>query len=269
MLFSRGLFVALLICLSPAATLNAQPYSEPFGALSILFRSNPIMGNNHLHTLDTFIAGGGDHDQQTREFIAQTTPPDDEQIKQTRESMTGIRERLEARIQALEAEWAAIKKEEEEINRIGRGGTLRGSKTKKFVKRTDDFNRRVMTYNAEKKKLREDIEAYEAVMKNASIAPPDTDSEDQAAKAAQTKAYLEKKREELAEEYRALKQEKQQIGRPAQTDAGAGDVSTVNQQASQWNEKMKEFAKKRKIFNETVQAFNETTGQNVQLLPEP
>ena len=269
MLFRRGLLVVLLIWLSPAATLDAQPYSEPFGASSILLRSNPSMENNHRHPLDTFIAGGGDRDQQIRGVIAQTAQLDDEQIKQTRETMTGIRERLEARIQALEAEWAAIKKEEEEISRIGRGGTLRGSKIKKFMKRTDDFNQRVMKYNAEKEKLREDIEAYETVMKNASIAPLDTDSEDQAAKAVQTKTYLEKKREDLAEEYRALKQEKQQIGQSTQTDAATDNVSTVNQRASQWNEKMKEFAKKRKIFNEAVQAFNETTGQDVQLLPKP
>jgi hypothetical protein len=269
MFFRRGLLVVLLIWLFSVATLDAQPYSEPFGASFILLRSNPRIENNYPPPLDTFIAGGGDRDQQIRDVIAQTAQIDDEQIKQTRENMTGIRERLEARIQALEAEWAAIKKEEEEIARIGRGGTLRGSNTKKFMKRTDDFSQRVMKYNAEKKKLREDIEAYETVVKNASIAPLDTDSEDQAAKAAQTKAYLEKKREELAEEYRALKQEKQQIGQPAQTDVTTDNVPTVNQQASQWNEKMKEFAKKRKIFNETVQAFNETTGQNVQLLPEP
>ena len=269
MLFRRGLLVVFIIWLFPATAIDAQPYSEPFGASSIPARSNPILRNNHHHTLDTFIAGGGDRDQRLKVFIAQTMQPEDEQIKQTRENMTGIRERLEERIQALEAEWAAIEKEEEEINRIGRGGTLRGSKTKKFMKRTDDFNRRVMKYNAEKKKLREDIEAYEAAVKNASIAPLDTDSEDQGAKIDQTKAYLEKKREELAGEYQVLKQEKQQIGRPAKTAGATDNVPTVNQQISQWNEKMKEFAKKRKIFNETVQGFNETTGQDVQPLPEP
>jgi len=152
MLFRRGLLVVFIIWLFPAAAIDAQPYSEPFGASSILARSNPIMGNNHRHTLDTFIAAGGDRDQRLKVFIAQTTQPEDEQIKQTRENMTGIRERLEERIQALEAEWAAIEKEEEEINRIGRGGTLRGSKTKKFMKRTDDFNKRVMKYNAGKEK---------------------------------------------------------------------------------------------------------------------
>ncbi|MBW2669147.1 MAG: hypothetical protein JRD87_04540 [Deltaproteobacteria bacterium] len=268
MFIRRGLLVVFIIWLFSAATLDAQPYSEPFGASSILPGSNQSMGNDRRHHLDTFIPGGGDRDQQIRGGIVQTAQLDDEQIKQTRENMAGIRERLEARIQALEVEWATIKKEEEEINRIGRGGTLRGSKTKKFMKRTDDFSQRVMKYNAEKEKLRKDIEAYETAVKNASITPLDADSEDQAAKAAETKAYLEKKREELAEEYRALKQEKQQIGQPAQTDA-TGNVPTVNQQVSQWNEKMKEFAKKRKVFNETVQAFNETTGQNVQLLPEP
>ena len=165
--------MVFIIWLFPATAIDAQPYSEPFGASSIPARSNPILRNNHHHTLDTFIAGGGDRDQRLKVFIAQTMQPEDEQIKQTRENMTGIRERLEERIQALEAEWAAIKKEEEEINRIGRGGTLRGSKTKKFMKRTDDFNRRVMKYNAEKKKLREDIEAYEACLLYTSDAADD------------------------------------------------------------------------------------------------
>jgi len=267
MLFRSGLLVIFIISVFPATTVDAQPYSDPFGASSILAPSNPGMGDNHRNPLDTIIAGGGDCDQRIKMFIAQTSRAADEQIKQTQE-MTGIRERLEGRIQALEAEWAAIKKEEEEINRIGRGGTLRGSKAKKFMKRTDDFSQRVMKYNAEKETLRKDIEAYETAVKNASIAPLDADSEDPAAKAAQTKAYLEKKREELTEEYHALKQEKQRIGQPDQTGAAADNLSTVNQQASQWNEKMKDFAKKRKIFNEAVQTFNETTGQNIQPLPE-
>ena len=165
MLFRSGLLVVFIISVFPATSVDAQPYSEPFGASSILARSNPGMGDNHRYTLDTFIAGGGDRDPRIRGFIAQTSPVADEQIKQTQENMTGIRERLEARIQALEAEWAVIKKQEEEINRIARGGTLRGSKTKKFNKKTDDFNQRVMKYNAGKEKLRQDIEAYEAAVK--------------------------------------------------------------------------------------------------------
>ncbi len=164
MLFRSGLLVVFIISVFPAATVDAQPYSEPFGASSILAPSNPGMGDNHRLSLDTFIAGGGDCDQRIKVFISQTSRAADEQIKQTQE-MTGIRERLEARIQALEAEWAAIKKEEEEINKVGRSGTLRGSKAKKFMKRTEDFNQRVMKYNAEKENLHQDIEAYEAAVK--------------------------------------------------------------------------------------------------------
>lgn len=265
MVVRREVFVAFIICLFSAAIVDAQPYSNPFGASMILERPSPNPERNHRHFID-FIPGGDDRNQPLRLFTAQTAQPDDPQVQQTQDE---IRERLEARIQALEAEWAAIKKEEAEINRIGQGGTLRGSNTKKFMKRTDDFSQRVMKYNTEKETLRKDIEAFESAVKNAAIAPLDTDSEDQAAKAAQTKAYLEKKREELTEEYRALKQEKQRIGRPDQTGPAADNLPTVNQQASQWNEKMKEFAKKRKTFNEAVQAFNEKTGQNVQPLPEP
>jgi sugar-specific transcriptional regulator TrmB len=269
MLLRRRLLVVFTIWLFSVATLDAQPYSDPFGPSTILERPILNLERNHCLPLDAVIAGGDDRNPPPRLFTAQTYQPDDPQIQQTQENMSGIRERLEARIQALEAEWAAIKKEEAEINRIVQGGTLRGSNTKKFMKRTDDFSQRVMKYNTEKETLRKDIEAFETAVKNAAIAPLDTDSEDPAAKAAQTKAYLEKKREELTVEYRALKQEKQRIGRPDQTGPAADNLPTVNQQASQWNEKMKEFAKKRKTFNEAVQAFNEKTGQNVQPLPEP
>jgi chromosome segregation ATPase len=164
MLLRRRLLVVFTIWVFSAAIVDAQPYSEPFGASSILAPLNPGMGDNHRNPLDTIIAGGGDCDQRIKMFIAQTSRAADEQIKQTQE-MTGIRERLEARIQALEAEWAAIKKEGEEINKIGRSGTLRGSKAKKSMKRTEDFNQRVMKYNAEKENLRQDIKAYEAAVK--------------------------------------------------------------------------------------------------------
>jgi len=164
MLFKKGLVLVFIVWLFSAASLDAQPYSEPFGASTIRFRSNSGMENHHQHSLDAFIAGGG-RGQKKMGFIAQTEASGDEQNKQTPPNMSGIRERLEAQIQALEAEWAAIKKEEEEINRIGGGGTLRGSKAKKFMKRTDEFNQRVMKYNTAKEKLRQDIEAYEAAVK--------------------------------------------------------------------------------------------------------
>jgi hypothetical protein len=269
MLLRRRLLVVFTIWLFSAAPLHAQPYSDPFGASTIPERPIPNLESDHRHSLDTFIAGDDDPNPPLKLFTAQTSQPDDQQIQQNQGNMAGIRERLEERIQALEAEWAAIKKEEEEINRIGSGGTLRGSKTKKFMKRTDEFSQRVTKYNAEKEKLRKDIEAYEAAVKDASTVPLDAGSADQGAKGDQTGAYLEKKREELTQEYRALKQEKQQIGRTAQTDGAIGNVPTVNQQMTQWNEKMKEFSKKRELFNEAVQTFNETSGQNIQPLPEP
>ena len=165
MVVRREVFVAFIIFLFLAAIVDAQPYSDSFGASTILERPIPNPKSNHCHPLDAFIAGGDDRTPPLKLFTAQTSQPADPQIQQTQETMPGIRERLEARIQALEAEWAAIKKEEEEINRIGGGGTLRGSKAKKFMKRTDEFNQRVMKYNTEKEKLRQDIEDYEAIVK--------------------------------------------------------------------------------------------------------
>jgi len=165
MLLRRRLLVVFTIWVFSAAIVDAQPYSDPVGASTILESPIPNLESNHRHSIDTFYDGGDDRNPPLKLFTAQTSQPDDPQIQQTQENMPGIRERLEGRIQALEAEWAAIKKEEEEINRIGRGGTLRGSKAKKFMKRTDEFNQRVIKYNTEKEKLRQDIEAYEAAVK--------------------------------------------------------------------------------------------------------
>ncbi len=165
MLLRRRLLVVFTIWVFSAAIVDAQPYSDPFGASTILESPIPNLESNHRHPIDTFYDGGDDRNPPLKLFTAQTSQPDNPQIQQTQENMPGIRERLEGRIQALEAEWAAIKKEEEEINRIGRGGTLRGSKAKKFMKRTDEFNQRVIKYNTEKEKLRQDIEAYEAAVK--------------------------------------------------------------------------------------------------------
>jgi len=165
MLFKRRLLVVFTIWLFSAAALDAQPYSDPFGASTIPERPIPNLERNHRHSLEAFIADDDDPNPPLKLFTAQTSQPNDPQIQQTQKNMPGVRERLEARIPALEAEWAAIKKEEEEINRIGGGGTLRGSKAKKFMKRTDEFNQRVIKYNTEKEKLRQDIEAYEAAVK--------------------------------------------------------------------------------------------------------
>lgn len=269
MFLGKRLIAVFIIGLIPAGLLHAQPNVKTFDFSSFLAGPTLGPGCDHRQILETFITDGNERDRQLKVLVAQTSQPGDQKTEPTRKVMDEIKERLEARIRALEAEWAALKEEEEEINRIGRGGTLRGSNTKKFMKRTEDFNQRVMKYNAEKKRLREDIEAYENAVKNASMGPIDAGPEDPAEKTAQTKAYLEKKREELAEEYRALKQEKQQIGGPAETGASTNNLPTVNQQISLWNEKMKEFAKKRKVFNESVRAFNEKTGENVQPLPEP
>ncbi len=165
MLFRSGLLVVFIISVFPATTVDAQPYSEPFGTSSILARSNPGMGDNLRHPLDTFIAGGGDCDQRIKVFISQTSQITDEPNQPGQENLTETKERLEQRKQSLTAQGEAIKKEEEALDKIGRGGTLRGSKAKKFMKKMEDFNRRVTEYNEKVEKFHQDIEAYEAAVK--------------------------------------------------------------------------------------------------------
>ena len=145
-----------------------------------------------------------------------------------------------------------------------------------------------MKYLEDKEKLRQDVETYNAAVQQMETAAgerakteSDTASEPEAEVDAQesdsaeppsaqnqqeieeTAARLNLKREELAAEYNALQQEKQQIS------VSTGGSAVVSKRTQEVNRKINEFAKRRQVFNKAVNDFNELTGQSVQTLPVP
>ncbi|MFC1515986.1 hypothetical protein ACFL7E_04420 [Thermodesulfobacteriota bacterium] len=216
-------------------------------------------------------------------FIAMLASPAaaGEQLEQTQANLEEIKNGLNQRQAALAEEWAALKTEKAELDRIASGGTLSGSKKNKYIQRTAAFNERMMKHAEEKEKLRQDIETYNAAVNQMAAAVdareksdtepgPEPEADPPAPASAQsqqeiddTAARLNRTREELAAEYKALQQEKQRI-------ASSGEGGTViSEQTQEINKKINEFAKRRERFNKGVTDFNELTGQNVQILPAP
>ncbi|MBW2192797.1 MAG: hypothetical protein JRF27_03310, partial [Deltaproteobacteria bacterium] len=146
--------------------------------------------------------------------------------------------------------------------------------------RTAAFNERMMKHAEEKEKLRQDVETYNAAvnqmeaavderakadtkpdaMEAGSPAPPSAQSQQETD---DTAARLNRTREEMAAEYKALQEEKQQIA--SSSEGGAA----ISEQTQVVNKKINEFAKRRERFNKGITDFNELTGQNVQTLPQP
>lgn len=266
MRFINGLLVVMVMAFFLPVAVLAQQDSNPFNVFADL--SNPDVNSTKYpgHGLTPV----------NHQWIAQASQPVNEQVDPTEKNLIEIQKQLEQRNKALAAEWEALKKEKEALEKISRGGTLRGSKRKKYIKRTTAFNDRVEKYNEDKEKLRQDIEDYneavkanKAVVQETSKTPAEADSDENQAQINETKAYLEKKRKELLKEHRILHEEKQLIGRQEQKNSLKGNAPTVNAQLSRWHEKMKEFVKKKDAFNNAVRTFNETTGQDIQPLPNP
>ena len=213
-----------------------------------------------------------------------------DQIEQTEANLAQIKERLDQRGKDLETEWAALQQERSELDAIARGGTLQGSKKKRFDLRNAEFNDRLMKYQKDSKKLLEDIETYNgaveqmgAAVNEGATTGADTGSAPETAGSPDTReagsaqtslgmsteemettvARLNQTRKEMAEEYKALQQERQQIA------AAAGGAQVANEQMNQLNQKLKDYGKRRQSFNQAVNDFNALTGQAVQTLPAP
>jgi len=217
--------------------------------------------------------------------------------QQHEENMAAIKSQLEKRSQALQADWEALQKEQAELARLSSGGTLRGSKKNKYVKMNAEYNARMMKYIEDKEKLRQDMEAYEAAVKEMGAAvreAPEPQAEMQsgeqatalegvlsnagidASVSATNQAEIDKitdllntRRAELLEEYKALKAEQQRISVESRKRPTKENAPPVSEQVYEVNQKMKEFAKTRQRFNNAVNSFNELLGQNVQALPGP
>jgi len=210
----------------------------------------------------------------------------DEQLEQTKANLDQIKERLDQRGKDLATEWEVLQQQKTELDGMASGATLQGSRANRYVRLNKEYKNRMMKYLEDKEKLRQDVETYNAAVQQMGTAAgerakteSDTASEPEAdaqesdsaeppsaqnqQEIEETAARLNLKREELAAEYKALQQEKQQIS------VLTGGSAVVSKRTQEVNRKINEFAKKRQGFNKAVNDFNELTGQSVQTLPEP
>jgi septal ring factor EnvC (AmiA/AmiB activator) len=190
----------------------------------------------------------------------------DEQLEQTKANLDQIKERLDQRADDLASEWEVIQQQKTELDGMAGGATLQGSRANRYSRLNKEYQNRMMKYTEDKEKLRQDVETYNAAVQQMGTAaspaaePPSAQNQQEIE---ETAAQLNLKREELAAEYKALQQEKQQIS--VSTEGSA----VVSKRTQEVNRKINEFAKKRQGFNKAVNDFNELTGQSVQTLPEP
>ncbi len=212
----------------------------------------------------------------------------DEQLEQTKANLDQIKERLDQRGKDLAAEWEVLQQQKTELDGMASGATLQGSRANRYVRLNKEYKNRMMKYLEDKEKLRQDVETYNAAVQQmgtaageraktesdtapepeAEVDAQESDSEEPPSAQNQqeieeTAARLNLKREELAAEYKALQQEKQQIS------VSTGGSAVVSKRTQEVNRKINEFAKKRQGFNKAVNDFNELTGQSVQTLPVP
>lgn len=194
-----------------------------------------------------------------------------EQLEQTKANLDQIKERLDQRAEDLASEWEVLQQQKTELEGMASGGTLQGSRKNRYLRLNKEYNDRMMKYIEDKKKLRQDVETYNAAVQQMGTAaveraktdfaePPSAQNQQEIE---ETAAQLNSKREEMAAEYKALQQEKQQIS------ASTGGSAVINERTQEVNRKINEFAKRRQDFNKAVNDFNELTGQSVQTLPAP
>ena len=195
----------------------------------------------------------------------------DEQLEQTKANLDQIKERLDQRGEDLASEWEVLQQQKTELDGMAGGATLEGSRANRYLRLNKEYKNRMMKYIEDKEKLRQDVETYNAAVqqmgtaageraKTNSAEPPSAQNQQEIE---ETAARLNLKREEMAAEYKALQQEKQQIS------VSTGGSAVVNERTQEVNRKINEFAKKRQAFNKAVNDFNELTGQSVQTLPVP
>lgn len=288
MILKKSLVLVSMTLLFPAAAAHAQAPGE-----KTTIPPNSIQSFNDTASrvdLDSLYQDRSEN-RPNGVWIAQAQPVTDEQLEQTRENLSEIKMQLDQRTQVLQAEWEALKKEEAELDRISRGGTLQGSKLNKYRKRQAEFNQRVMQYNEDSEQLRQDIEAYETAVKNMNAAQqeamqgqqldalavalgkidlPPPSALDNPEEIQNLADLLQQKRAELEAEYTALQEERQRIIDESREGGESGaSVEAIEQEVYQVDEKINALAKRRKLFNNAVRSVNAMLRQNIQLLPEP
>lgn len=88
-----------------------------------------------------------------------------QQPQYSQEKLAEMKQELDQREQALQKTWESLQKEHAELNRLASGGTLRGSRKNRFMRRQTAWNDGMMEYIQSRKKLHEDMEAYQSAVR--------------------------------------------------------------------------------------------------------
>lgn len=164
MRFKISLILIFLMLLFTHALANTRQYADSATILINLPSPNPNLQNDNLNRIVTLVFGSCNANALNGLWIAENEQLSQEDIEQHKEKFAETKQLLEKRKKALDEEWKALQAEQEELARISRGGTLRGSKKNRFMKRSAEFNERIMKYNEDKEQLQRDYDTYNALV---------------------------------------------------------------------------------------------------------
>ena len=164
MQFKISLILIFLMLLSIHALANTRPYADSATTLINLPRPDLNLQNDILNRIVPIVFGSCNANSLNGLWIAENEQLSQEDIEQRKEKFAETKQLLDKRKKALEEEWKALQAEQEELARISRGGTLRGSKKNRFMKRSAEFNERMMKYNEDKEQLQRDYDTYNALV---------------------------------------------------------------------------------------------------------
>jgi len=177
-----------------------------------------------------------------------------------------IKQSLDQQAKSLEKEWEAIQAETEELNKIAKGPTLRGSRANEYKKRVSELEARKAKYMQDKQELEADyklLEDAQKQMKQGSEAAGTAAAANDPSEVQRLAAEFEQRRKALSDEYRSLQSERAKIGAQGKSKTGAPSVA---EEMAEWKSRMDEHAKRRREFNDAVRSFNQSTGQNLKTL---
>ena len=162
MRFKIALFLIFLMLLSVHALATPRQYADSANVLINFPGPNPNLQNDNLNRIEAIVSGNCCANVLHWTWIAENEQLSPEDLEQQKENLAEMKHQLEQRRQALDEEWKTLQVEQQELARISRGGTLRGSKKNRFMKRSAEFNERVMKYNEDKDQLQRDYDTYNA-----------------------------------------------------------------------------------------------------------
>ena len=161
MRFKIILFLIFLMLLSVHALATPRQYADSANVLINFSGQNPNLQNDNLNRIETIVSGNCCANALNRTWIAENEQLSQEDIEQQKENLAEMKQQLEQRKQALDEEWKTLQAEQQELARISKGGTLRGSKKNRFMKRSAEFNERIVKYNEDMEQLQRDYNTYD------------------------------------------------------------------------------------------------------------